>query len=278
MALKDLLVHVDGSKSNSARLDAAIRLAGEHDAHLAGLYVLPIRNVLPPFTEAHIPKEVLDAQKEAAREQAAAAEQAFTEATKRAGLSAEWRAVEGDPASTLSLHARYVDLLLLGQADDSDTCSLDQGLVEEVVLDAGRPVLMIPYIGAPDTIGKNVLVAWNGSREAMRAVHEAMPFLERADSVDVLSINPPKGRAGDGDIPGADLSLHLARHGVKARASHVEADDIDAGELLLSRAADQQADLIVMGAYGHSRYRELVLGGATRQILQSMTVPVLMSH
>ncbi|MFQ5937950.1 MAG: universal stress protein [Acidiferrobacterales bacterium] len=276
MALRDLLVHVDNSKACAARVDAAIRLATSHEAHLTGLYVIPIVDV-PGYAEAQIPTEVLAAQREIARAQAAEAEQVFRSLTDRAGVSAEWRSTEGDLAHALALHARYVDLVVTGQVDRTDPMSLS-GLTERVALESGRPVLTIPYIGAGKSIGERVLIAWNGSREAIRAIHDALPLLLRAKEVTVLSINPPGGAAGDGDIPGADISLHLARHGVKAEADQIEAHDISVGDMLLSRAADKGVDLIVMGAYGHSRLRELVLGGATRHILEHMTAPVLMSH
>lgn len=278
MALKDLLVHVDNSRANTRRVDAAIRLAADYGAHLTGLHVTPDRRGRPLFTEAHTPPELLEAQRKAIRERAEEAEKGFTDAVDRAGISSEWRSVEGDLMRTLSLHSRYADLLIIGQADPSDHLSLAQRDVEQIVLDVGRPVLVVPYIGAPEAIDKRVIVAWNASREAIRAIHDAMPLLERADAVHVLSINPPRGQTGDGDAPDADISLHLARHNVKAEASYTEADDIAVGEVLLSRVSDQGSTLIVMGAYGHSRYRELVLGGATRQILESMTVPVLMAH
>lgn len=278
MALKDLLVYVDDSKANPARIDAAVRLAVEHEAHLTGLYVAPDQSAMTLYTEAHIPGEILEAQRQAAVERAGEARTVFEAATGKAGLFSEWRFVEGDFIRTLSLHARYTDLLIIGQSDPSDDMSVTRGAVEQVLLDVGRPVLVIPYIGAPKVLGERVLVAWNASREAMRAIHDAMPILERAKAVRVLSINPPRGPSGEGEAPGADISHHLARHNVKAEAVHVEAEDIAAGEVLLSRAADQQADLIVMGAYGHSRYRELILGGATRSLLEAMTIPVLMSH
>jgi len=145
-----------------------------------------------------------------------------------------------------------------------------------LALGVGRPVLIVPRYGTFETVGERVLVAWNGSREATRAVHDALPLLKLASSVTVLSIDPEHD-TGD-RIPGADIALHLARHGVAAEGMSTVGLDISVGDLLLSRAADLGADLIVMGAYGHSRVRELVLGGATRHILQHMTVPVLMSH
>jgi nucleotide-binding universal stress UspA family protein len=133
---------------------------------------------------------------------------------------------------------------------------------------------VIPYIGAPQNLGKKILVAWNASREASRAVADAMPMLEAADSVEVFAVEPN----GMGDAPGADIAAHLARHGINATANKTTGLDIDVGDVLLNQAADSGADLIVMGGYGHSRMRELVLGGATRHILEHMTVPVLLSH
>ena len=122
------------------------------------------------------------------------------------------------------------------------------------------------------------MVAWDASRLATRAVNDALPILRKASKVHLLAINPEGGREGHGDVPGADIGLHLARHGVKAEASSIHAEDLEAGDALLSRAADFGADLIVMGAYGHSRWRELVLGGVTRHLLNHMTAPVFMSH
>lgn len=277
MALKDLMVHIDDSKAAAARRDIAVRLAAANEAHLTGLYVVSSTAVVPLYVEAQIPPDILEEKRSADLAHAAEAENAFRTAANNAGISSEWRFVEDDVASTLSLHGRYVDLLIMGQADASDALSLRESVVEQVILDVCRPVLVIPYIGAPGPLGKNVMVAWNASREAMGAVHDALPLLRTADTVHVLSVNPP-GSAGQGYFPGADISLHLARHGIRANASFTEASELSVGDTLLSRAADKQVDLIVMGGYGHSRYRELIVGGVTRQLLQSMTVPVLMSH
>jgi nucleotide-binding universal stress UspA family protein len=139
----------------------------------------------------------------------------------------------------------------------------------------GRPVLVVPRYGTFPTIGERVLVAWNGAREAVRAVNDALPLLQRAQLVTVLSIDPSDA---DHRIPSADITLHLARHGVTAVAAQTRGTDLLVADILLSYAADLGADLIVSGAYGHTRLRELVLGGMTRHLLQTMTVPVLMSH
>jgi nucleotide-binding universal stress UspA family protein len=137
-------------------------------------------------------------------------------------------------------------------------------------------VLLIPYAGDFPAVGKRVLVAWNAGREATRAITDAIPILREAQQVDVIAFNPKD--APHGEVPGADVGLYLARHGIKVNVSQQTAEDVDVGNQLLSRAADLDVDLIVMGAYGQPRMKELVLGGATRTVLKSMTVPVLMSH
>jgi nucleotide-binding universal stress UspA family protein len=167
--------------------------------------------------------------------------------------------------------------VVAGQPTDQDTGDL-RGLADELALSAGRPVLFVPYAGRFPSLGKRVLVAWDTGREAARAVSDALPLLQRAESVEVTAFDPERGRRGHGQEPGADVGLYLARHGIKVQAARQSGAGFEVGAQILSRAADQGADLIVMGAYGHSRMRELVLGGVTRTILESMTVPVLMSH
>lgn len=277
MLYKDILVHVDGSKSNAARLSAAADLAGEYGAHLTGLYVLPWTN-MPAYAEFQVGPEIIEAQERAAKQQAESAEAAFLEISRKSGIPTEWRCVEGEMVSTLSLHGRYADLIVVGQSGDEDPLAVSDGLADDLVIESGRPVLIIPYIGVTRAIGKRVLVAWNASREAVRAISDALPLLKRADQVSVVAVNPQSGPRAHGDVACADMCLHLARHGVKAEAQELRADDIEVGDILLSRAADAGVDLIVMGAYGHSRLREIILGGATKQLLKQMTVPVLMSH
>jgi nucleotide-binding universal stress UspA family protein len=143
---------------------------------------------------------------------------------------------------------------------------------------AGRPILVVPYAGHFARIGQRVVIGWDASREAARAVNDAMPLLAAAEAVTVLTIDPEQSPRGHGEIPGADIALHLARHGVTAQVERTVSAGIGIGNTLLSRAADLEADLLVMGAYGHSRVRELLLGGVTRTMLTSMTLPVLMAH
>jgi nucleotide-binding universal stress UspA family protein len=143
---------------------------------------------------------------------------------------------------------------------------------------SGRPLLVVPFAGSYEAVGHNVLVGWNGSGEAARAINDALPLLKQAKKVTVLAINPRHGIGGDGDVPAADIALHLARHGVTAEAAHTIASDISEGDALLSYAADLGVDLLVCGMYGHSPLRERAFGGVTRSLLTEMTVPVLMSH
>lgn len=277
MALKDLLVHIDQSSHAEARLEAAIGLARDHDAHLIGLHAISHPRI-PNYIRLQIGEGVLKAQAEYAAEAAARSGAMFQERVVRAGVRGEWRSVTGEPLPTLAMHGRYVDLVIVGQRDPSgEDGSDDPTIPDQLILSLGRPVLVIPYSGSFPAIGKTVLVAWDASRLATRAVNDALPLLVAAKKVSVLAVNP-HGGDGHGQIPSADICLHLARHGVNVEAEHLYADDIDAGDVLLGRAADIGADLIVSGAYGHARWRELVLGGVTRHLLRHMTVPVLMTH
>jgi nucleotide-binding universal stress UspA family protein len=280
MPFKDLLVVMDHGRNCPARVDLAVQLARDFDAHLTGLYV-SAAPYMQPAVLAQFPVEVREMQTRALREAADRARKLFADGIERAGpgLTTEWRDAEGDVGDVASLHARYVDLAVIGQTDPDDIPpGATRDLPERLILGAGRPALVVPYAGRFATIGERVLLAWNATREATRAANDALPLLQRARRVTVLSVNPRSGPGGHGAIPGADIALHLARHGVRAEVSSITTDEVAIDDMLLSQAADSGADLIVMGAYGHSRLGELVLGGATRHILRQITVPVLMSH
>lgn len=278
MAFRTIVVQVDNRKSAPARIDYACRLAVRDDAHLIGICPIPFANLAADFGAVATP-EIIEVQRRYLAEDAERAKTLFEEHVRRAGVRSEWRNPEGHPATVLAQAGRYADVVVAGQDDPEDSAmSAPAGLVEDLLFAVGRPVLTVPYIGAPETLATRVLVAWNASREATRALNDAIPLLKRAEKVTVLSVNPRPGDGGDGDVPSADICLHLARHGVKAEAAQTQARDIDAGDVILSRAADEGADLIVMGAYGHARLREQILGGVTRTLLDHMTVPVLMSH
>lgn len=279
MTLKDILVHLDRSQHCRARVETATALARRHQARVTGLFVRTTPHV-PQFVMSQLGPEVAQAQRKFADQSAGEARALFEEVTGAAGVTAEYRAPEGELLDTLVLHARYSDLVVLGQYDRHDDDMADEReAADHVIMDSGRPVMIVPYAGTFPVIGDRVLVSWNASREATRAVNDALPILRTAAEVRVLSINPRRnGVNGHGDVPGADICAHLARHGVNAVAEHVVSHDMDVGNALLSRASDEGADLIVMGAYGRSRLRELVLGGATWHVLHHLTVPVLMAH
>lgn len=280
MGYKNLLVQLDTTKACQKRVAAALELAQRFDAHLVGLYVSPELSV-PSFIEAQLGEEVRTMQLNLRRERAEEAIGSFEEAARRAGVTVESRrqaAFLDEMPDVIALHGRYSDLVILGQQDEDDEESLPSSLTEETLLSVGRPVLMVPYIGAPEGFGRQITLGWDGSREAARAASDALPFLKRADAVRVLCVNPKRGIGGHGEEPGADIALSLARHGVKAEAQHVVSREVEVADLMLSRAADQGTDLMVLGAYGHSRMRELIMGGVTHTLLRNMTVPLLMSH
>ncbi len=280
MNYKTILVHVDNGKRSAERIELALHFARTFDAHLVGLFALSTARI-PSYALAEASSVIVEAEARHRRESAQAAEKAFRAAATRHGLSgAEWRASSRDALAAVRLSARYADLVIAGQCEpDGDGASgVMNDFPEELVLSAGRPILFVPYAGKFAHVGRRVLLAWNSGQEAARAVSDALPLLMRAEAVQVISFNPGEGDADHGEVPGADIGLFLARHGVKVMIEQQTSRNVDVGNQILSRAADLETDLIVMGAYGHTRLRELILGGVTRTLLETMTVPVLMSH
>jgi nucleotide-binding universal stress UspA family protein len=283
MAYKDLLVVLDENPRSRERIVVAAALAERFGAHLVGLYVTVGRE--PPGrldyfnSDAALFRPLYRDIEENIRAGAERTRLLFEDIIGRQSLSAEWRTASGDPAEEVAVHGRYADLIILGQIDTDDPWSpLLHPAPAEVALAAGRPILVIPYVGAFEQIGQRVLVGWDASREATRAVNDAMSLLAAASSVTVITVDAAQGGGSHGQVPGADIALHLARHGVAAKVERTVSAGIGIGNTLLSRASDLEADLLVMGAYGHSRVRELLLGGATRTVLASTTLPVLMAH
>ncbi len=274
---KTILVHYDSGKGAPVRLDIGVELAAAFGSHLACLYALKHEPMPSAAVEAR--EMLLEAQRRRREENRKEARRSYDECLRRTGFDkAEWRASDADALDALTLHARYADLVVIGQQNPDWESGVDKDFERSAPIAVGRPVLVVPYAFERRPVGKRILVAWNASREAARAVNDALPLLKRASHVDVVSFDPEKSRGAHGDEPGADIGLYLARHGVKVMVSRVDAPDLDVGNQLLSRAFDLSSDLIVMGAWGHSRLRELVLGGVTRTLLESMTVPVLMAH
>jgi nucleotide-binding universal stress UspA family protein len=278
MAYRTILLHLDHDRRNTVRLELALKYARDSGAHLVGLHVLPIPVIPYGYGEAAVTvrPDIIEQQRALAAERAGGLQTAFDAACRREGIAGEWRTEEGDAADVVSRHGRYADLVVLGQPDreEIETGQSDQ-LPHHVPLNSGTPVLVIPYAGDFPEFGRRPLVAWNGSREAARAMRDALPLLLAADGAIVLEIDPADGGPGLRAVEAAKL---LARHGIKADAEYTVSGGTGVGDVLLSRLADFGCDSLVMGAYGHSRFREMILGGATRTVLDHMTVPVLLSH
>lgn len=279
MNYKTVLVQVDQSQRSIVRATLAAQLARAQGAHLVGAAVTGISRFV--FSEgAFNPDDpVFTHYLEHLRQYARGALDAFEQATARIGVdSVEARLVDDDAAGGIALHARYADLAVIGQFDPSTSVpGVMPNFVETVALNSGRPVLVVPYAGEPAGSFRQPLVAWDGGLPATRAIAGALPLLRQAGKIDVVMFNPRAEAHVHGDEPGADLALYLSRHGIQVNVVERIVNG-SIGEALLSTAADLGSDMIVMGAYGHTRFREVVLGGVTRTVLQSMTMPVLMAH
>jgi nucleotide-binding universal stress UspA family protein len=274
MSLKHLLVHVDDAPNGPARNQVAVALARAHDAHLSGIYVLadPMTGrAAASGVSTQLSPRFLAEQQDRVRERADQCVSEFAKAAESAKVSSDHR-IERDNAvaETIAERARCADLTLLGKPNGEGA-----SLVHDVLFGSGRPVMIVPA-SAGATCGKRVMIAWNGSRESARAVSDALPILEKAETVSVVCVN---GSRWPRNAPaGAEVIDHLSRHNIHPEMDNLESSGLAVGDAILARVAEKSVDLLVMGAYGHSRIREFVLGGVTKRMLQSTTVPVLMSH
>jgi nucleotide-binding universal stress UspA family protein len=280
MAYKTILVHLN-SESRVARLmGAAMQLALPSNSHVTGLFVVPAApaksSLLPAISGGAIQSAI-----DAYRKTGEGIRKAFDAATASQPVVAEWRLYNarrpGYVEGVLD-NARSAELVVAAQKE-SDWDYADMFDVPDwLAMESGRPVVVVPKSGNLDSIGKRVLVAWNNSREAARAVFDALPLLQRATEVTVLVVEEADKPETKGELAGAEICATLARHGVKCTAQNVKPAGGDAGAELLAQVAVHKCDLLVMGCYGRSRFREFVLGGASRHVLQHATVPVLLSH
>jgi nucleotide-binding universal stress UspA family protein len=272
MPYRTILVHVNDQRRAEALLEPAIELASKYNAHLIGINV---------YTSLPLPQLQLGARGRPGGTEREVAELAatFARITDRQPFVAEWRAVKVDHADFAPVvveHALVADLIVASQSDPDWPLSTLLDFPERLALECGRPVLVVPYVGRYPRVGRNVVIAWKPEREAARAVFDALPFLQGAEKVHILEV---KDR-GDAEELVSDIALAaaLARHGIKPSVRTSIAADISVGDEILSRLADLEADLLIMGAYGHSRMREMIFGGVTRHLARHMTVPTLLSH
>ncbi|NMK46464.1 universal stress protein [Achromobacter sp. Bel] len=274
-----IAVHLDHGVDCPRRIEFCLHIAKAHDAHLTGIFT---SYVSPGYfsDEAGLWARTTEGAMEITTKKRSALQQAFSEAARRAGVTESWRQGEGSPAECVSRHARYSDVLVIGQQNAYDLqAATGNDFVEQTLLFVGRPVIVLPTAGMFETLGTRVLYCWNGGREAARAIADAAPLLRHADSLRVLTMDEAADSRIEIETLYEDLAVYCTCHGFPEPEHETRGTrDIDVGDAILSSAADFGADLIVMGAYGHTRMRELVMGGATRSLLKAMTVPVLFSH
>ncbi len=278
MRYQDILLHLTDDQRSAEKARTALALAKQFGARLTALYTLPRPQQLYYMGE-YVPVEYYQQQADEAKKAAAAVRQAFEAAAQQAEVAYDWIETELPPLEAMLEEGRCTDLAVIGQPDLESPGAAPgilgiAALPADLALTLGRPVLVVPYAGAYPSPGKTVMVAWNGSREAARAVHDALPLLTRAHKVIVFGINPD----ATATVSANALVAHLQRHGVAVESRHTVTGELPAGDALLSALADNGVDLLVMGAYGHSRLREMVLGGVTETLLDSMTVPVLLAN
>jgi nucleotide-binding universal stress UspA family protein len=274
--IKDIVVNLNVSAKESPAGDYAIAVAAAFDAHLTGIAFL-YDPIVPLSGAGHVPAEVIVTQRDY-QDAVRAVRERFAAASADAGITAKQLTLSASAVGAgdqFGKIARRFDLAVVGQAEPETNAS--EGIIVEAALfDSGRPVIIVPYIQKAPLKLDRVMVCWDGSRAAARAIGDAMPLMQRAGSVEVVAVTNERGKQDQ--VEGADIGAHLARHRLNVEVKRIPLGDIDVADMLLSHAADAEIDFIVMGGYGHSRLRQFVLGGVTRSILRSMTAPVLMSH
>jgi nucleotide-binding universal stress UspA family protein len=276
--IKDIAANLSLRDSPDVAMDFAVSVAAAFNAHLAGIAFI-YEPIIPVMIDMYgIPPDVIESQRVENERAAKAAVGRLDEASRSAGIAAEAHMLDAAVATAPGVFARLArrfDLSILGQPEPEQP-ALDRLIVEAALFDTGRPVLVVPYIQRAGLKLDRILLCWDGSHSAARAAADALPFLRRSKLVEVVTVASEPAKSDE--MPGADIAHHLARHGVKVELKRIVTAETDVASTILSHAADSSADFLVMGGYGHSRLREFVLGGMTREILASMTVPTLMSH
>ena len=274
--IKDMVVNL-GLGANDPASDFAISVADAFEAHVLGVAFV-YDPVIPGSVMGGIPPEFIESQRRESENKVQQAIARFEQVAKRVGVAYETRTLNASiagAADRLGHLARRFDLAIVGQPERERAAAAEVA-DEGVLFDSGRPVIFVPYIQKSGLKLDRVMLCWDGSRAATRAINDAMPFLEKAKQVELVIVSSKAGKANE--LTGADMGQHLARHGLKVEVKRITSPDIDVTSTILSYAADSSADMIVMGGYGHSRLREFILGGVTRGLLETMTVPTLMSH
>jgi nucleotide-binding universal stress UspA family protein len=280
MSYKTILVSLNEVGRLAELVKAAVALARETAAHVSGLYVVPAVQVYPSVGFEAAP-QVFEGNRTYFKDNAQRVKQAFEEAMRAEGLSHDFHLLDARTpviADEVIANGRSADIVLVSATNPDEITGVERDFVEQVVMGVGRPVVVLPAQGDASLTFKDIVVGWDGGREAARAAFDALPLFRKAEKVRVVRIDPQKDPSLRGSVAGADLAEALSRHGIKAEAQGYPTDGLDEGQALMRCAEDCGSGLIVMGAYGHSRLAEFIFGGATRFVLTRMRRPVLMSH
>ena len=278
MTFKDILVHVDSTFLSRLRLRVGLKLARRCAGRVIGLHVIP-DPVVPPYFKPGAVERIAAIYAEYAQEAAKDAATIFHDQVNGADVSTEWRIEHGDVAKLLAQHARFADLVILSQSEIDEAHLVPLFLLsKEVIMSSGTPILIVPGFSVLDDIGRRIVVAWDGSREAARAVRDSLSLLADADRVLLVAVDPQSQGHIDSGANAAEMAAHLARHGVRVDGQEILSGERSVAEALVSEVAHDRADLLVMGAYGHARIMEFVLGGTTHSLLAKATIPVFMSR
>lgn len=280
MMYKTILVCLNEVARLPQLIAAASTLGRATGAHISGLYVIPAVQVYPSVGFEAAP-QVFEGNRSFFKDNAAKVRASFEQAMQRDGLAFDFHQIDARTpviADDVVAHGRCSDLIIVSTTNPEEVTGVERDFVDQVIMSVGRPVVVLPHQGDAAINLDQIVVGWNGEREAARAAHDALPLLTLAKHVRIVRVDPQKDPALRGAVPGADLAETLARHGVKTEATGFPTDGSDEGQALLRCAEDCGAGLIVMGAYGHSRLAEFIFGGATRFVLNRLNRPVLMSH
>ncbi len=277
MSYKQILVHLDHSKACESRLTIACELAQRLESRLISVFVVP-DFIIPTYVEAQISNEVMESLAQQAVEEAEKKLEDYRKIASEHGVAMENHIVEGEMQQILNEHSKYVDLVIAGQHDADDADDVSAGVVDQLLIEGGTRCLVVPARGHLPAPGQRVLIAWNSSREAARAVRAALPLMANAEEVVVLSSETADEEMHTGRSHSRELSRYLDAHGIESVVSSFDQKSIGAGEAIIAQAADMRADLIVMGGYGHTRLREIILGGATRELLESTPCCLMLCH
>jgi len=277
--LKNLLIHLDHSTGCQNRLQTAFALARDFEAEITGLFVVP-DYIVPSYVEAQISVDLIADVTEKAIARAEETLEGYRKLADKAGVKMQARVVEGQVIPILREHSKYADLLLLGQDQPDDPDNASYGLADALLFEGGCACLVVPHSGKLAAPGKRILLTWNASRESAHAMRAAMPLLARAETVVVLSSEPDylDAETARGHPHAEELMHFLKSHGIESTSGGIDDPGLAAGEAILAQAAEMNADMIVMGAYGHARLREIILGGVTRDLLKQSPVPLLLDH